>query len=383
MGAVLGIATGVSALLMYTAGLFVADLEREIGLTRTEFGMGVFLIAVALALANPIVGWAIDRFGVRAPAAAGLVALALGFFALAQLGRSVEAYLALQAITAFFAAASGPVAYTKAVSAWFSRNRGLALGITMTGIGLSAALAPPIVARVIEARGWEDGYRLLGLLALVGLLPLLLLLRLPPSAARAANIMAVDAAAFDRRTFAVMMAAFALMALAFAGLIPHFVPMLRDLGLDPLAAGALAGLIGVAVMVSRLIVGWLVDRVPAPFVAVGVCALCASGCLTLLLAGAPGAYVAAIALGAAMGGEIDLIGFLVARHFRLGSFGRIYGLQYAAFILAAGISPLWMGALYDRQGSYAGALVACIALLAAAALLFLMLPKGERAQAAI
>ncbi|MGZ8312306.1 MAG: MFS transporter [Allosphingosinicella sp.] len=380
LGAVLGIATGVSALLMYTAGLFVADLERGIGLTRTEFGFGVFLIALALALANPLVGWAIDRFGVRLPTAAGLIALSVGFFALAEFARSVEAYLALQAFTAFCAAASGPVAFTKTVSAWFSRNRGIALGITMTGIGLSAAIAPPLIAQVIAERGWQDGYRLLGVIALLGLVPLLLLVRLPTrSASPAAGGGSADGA-FDRRTFLLMMAAFALMALAFAGLIPHFVPMLLGLGLDPISAGSLAGLIGLAVIVSRLVVGFLVDRVPAPFVAVGVCTLCAAGCLALLLAGAPGAFAAALAVGAAMGGEIDLIGFLVARHFSLSMFGRIYGLQYAAFILAAGISPLWMGALYDRQGSYEPALAGCVVLLAAASLLFLWLPRERKAR---
>lgn len=375
LGAMLGIATGVSALLMYTTGLFVASLEAQIGLTRTAFGFGLFLVSVALALANPIVGWAIDRFGVRVPTALGMVALSVGFFALAEFSRSVEAYLALQALIAFCAAASGPVAFTKAVSAWFERNRGLALGITMTGIGLSAAIAPPLVSMVIADLGWRDGYRLLGLLALTGLVPLLLLVRLPnPSPAVAASALVLDRN-FDRRTFIVMMAAFALMALAFAGLIPHFVPMLRGLGVDPITAGALAGLIGVAVIASRLIVGWLVDRVPAPYVAIGICGLCAGGCLVLLLAGAPGASAAALALGIAMGGEVDLIGFLVARHFSLAIFGRIYGLQYAAFVLAAGISPLLMGASYDAQGNYSAALTGCIVLLAAAATCFLLLPR--------
>ena len=76
-----------------------------------------------------------------------------------------------------------------------------------------------------------------------------------------------------------------------------------------------------------------VDRVPAPLVAAGICAICAAGCAVLLVAGPAGAPFAAVAIGAAMGGEIDLIGFLVARHFPLTAFGRIYGVQYAGFIL--------------------------------------------------
>ncbi len=40
-----------------------------------------------------------------------------------------------------------------------------------------------------------------------------------------------------------------------------------------------------------------------------------------------------------MGAELDLMGFLVARYFGLAEFGRIYGWQYGAFVLASGISP--------------------------------------------
>ena len=43
LGAIAGCSTGVSALLLYTNGLFVDGLSREFGLMRTEFGFGVLL----------------------------------------------------------------------------------------------------------------------------------------------------------------------------------------------------------------------------------------------------------------------------------------------------------------------------------------------------
>ncbi len=66
-GAVLGCATGISALLLYTNGLFVAGLSHDFGLSRTQFGFGVLLVTMALAAANPLVGWAVDRFNARGP----------------------------------------------------------------------------------------------------------------------------------------------------------------------------------------------------------------------------------------------------------------------------------------------------------------------------
>ncbi|MBK6674973.1 MAG: MFS transporter [Proteobacteria bacterium] len=78
-GAVLGSATGVSALLLYTNGLFVAGLTQDYGLTRVQFGFGVLLVTMALAGANPVVGWLVDRFGAKWLSVAGLLLLSVGF----------------------------------------------------------------------------------------------------------------------------------------------------------------------------------------------------------------------------------------------------------------------------------------------------------------
>jgi cyanate permease len=179
------------------------------------------------------------------------------------------------------------------------------------------------------------------------------------------------------RVFWILAAASATMSLSFMGLLPHFVPMLGDAGFDPVAAGRIAGQIGLAVIASRLLIGYLLDRVFAPLVAITVCLIAAAGCLLFFSRGAAAASFTAIGLGFAVGAELDLIGFLVARYFGLAAFGRIYGWQYGAFIAASGLGPLWVGALRDATGSYqlplllgsGGLLVACA--------IFLMLPRYE------
>ena len=378
-GAVVGSATGISAVLLYTNGLFVAGLAQEFGLTRAQFGLGVLLVSISLAVANPMVGWLVDRFGARRLSVLGLLMLAAGFAALGRYTDSVASYLLLQMLLALLGAACGPIAYTKLIGTTFTRHRGLALGLTMTGIGLGAALLPPLIARTIAAEGWRAGYNALALVPLCG--AVLTALLLPRTEATALPVhTTAQSAAEDRtwlasRTFWVLAATFSLMSFSFGGLLPHFVPMLLDMGLAPVQAAGIAGQIGLAVIASRLVVGLLLDRLPAPWIGIGICVIGASGGLILYQSGASHAGLAAIALGVALGAELDLLGFLVAQHFKLAQFGRIYGLQYGAFILGSGLGPLWVGAVRDASGSYSPALLASSAGLLLTCAGFACLPR--------
>jgi MFS family permease len=379
-GAIVGSATGISAVLLYTNGLFVAGLTRDLGLTRAQFGLGVLLVTMALAAANPLVGWAVDRYGPRVPSLLGLLLLSAGFAALGILVDSVASYLILQSLVALVGAASGPIAYTKFIGATFTHRRGLALGLTMTGIGLSAALLPPILATIIESRGWRAGYLALAVVPLAGAVATGLIFprRTGPRAAASPASAALPASNSEwlrSRVFWTLALTFAAMSLSFGGLLPHFVPMLMDAGLDPIRAAGVAGQIGLAVIASRLVVGYLMDRVFAPQIAIVICIIGASGGITMLLGGAPYSSVTAIALGLALGAELDLMGFLVSRYFRLADFGRIYGWQYGAFVFASGLGPLWVGAVRDATGTYTIALaVSSIGLLLTCAG-FLALPR--------
>jgi MFS family permease len=383
--AAIGSGLGISGLLTYNSGLFVKDLEGAIGLSRTQFGFAFFLATLALACAMPVVGRVIDEKGVRLPTIAGSIALAIGFVALGTLTVSVSIYVAIMAAIGLFASASCPVGYTRAVNGVFDKARGLALGLTQLGVGLAGAIIPPVLGGVIQTYGWRVGFFFLAGLALLGTLPSLIGLR-HKGASRSEVPSEGPAFAEVRksRLFWLQMAAFAVMALGFAGMLPHFVPMLRDAGVSPQTAAEKAGLIGLAVIVSRVVVGWLADITEAPWLAAGACAICGLACVTLAFGGPQYVTVAALALGVAMGCEADLIGYMTVRYFGLASYGRAYAWQYAAFILATGIGPFWIGLLVDRTGGYKAPLIVCAALLTIALVIFLFLPrttnKGDQAK---
>jgi MFS family permease len=380
-GAIVGSATGVSALLLYTNGLFVDGLTADYGLTRSQFGLGVLLVTMALAVANPLVGWLVDRFGAKWPSVIGLLMLSAGFASLGAWISSIGSYFLLQAMLAFAGAASGPVAFSKIINETFDRHRGVALGLTMTGIGVAAAVIPPILAGVIADHGWRSGYFHLALVPLAG--AVLTALLLPSRHARGQStgrasglpVAAADMTWLRTPVFWMLAGTFAMMSLSFAGLLPHLVPLLGDGGIDPRTAGRIAGQLGLAVIASRLVVGFLLDRVFAPFIAIGMCLIAAAGILVLLVQGVSAASVMAVALGLALGAELDLMSFLIARYFGLAQFGRIFGWLYFAFVFASGLGPLWVGAVRDATGSYSATLAAAATGLVITCAGFLLMPR--------
>ena len=390
-GAVVGSATGVSALLLYTNGLFVTGLTEDFGLTRAQFGFGVLLVTMALAIANPLVGWLVDRLGAKWPAVAGLLLLSAGFASLGAWIQSVNSYFLLQSMMAFAGAASGPIAFSKVVNETFDRHRGIALGLTMTGIGIAAAAVPPVLAGIIADHGWRSGYYHLALVPLAGAVLAALLLparhargSLQETRAAPARVAAAppDNAWLRTPVFWMLAGTFAVMSLAFAGLLPHFVPLMTDGGIDARTAGKISGQLGLAVIFSRMLVGYLLDRVFAPRIAIGICLIAAAGILVLLVNGVSSASITAIALGLALGAELDLMGFLIARYFGLAQFGRIYGWLYFAFVFASGLGPLWVGALRDATGSYSVTLAISAAGLVVTCLGFLLMPRYPAREAA-
>jgi hypothetical protein len=170
---------------------------------------------------------------------------------------------------------------------------------------------------------------------------------------------------------------FTLVALAVAGFVTHFVPMLTDEGMPPLQAARIAGLLGPAVLIGRLGVGVIVDHVFAPFVAAGVMLLTAAGLAMLALGGPAFAAPGALAVGLAMGAEVDLIAYMTARYYGMSHYGRMYGLLYGSFLIGTGSSPYVISLVQAAASSYTPALWMSAGLLSVATLIFATLPRFE------
>jgi predicted MFS family arabinose efflux permease len=126
---------------------------------------------------------------------------------------------------------------------------------------------------------------------------------------------------------------------------------------------------GLSTLVGRPLIGFLLDRIFAPYVAAAFLLAPIAG-LPLLTNGSGAApAIGAALLGLALGAEIDLIAFLTTRYLGQRAFGEIYGYLFMAFVLGSSIGQFLGDLSFDGLGSYSPALVGYVVALIAAALL--------------
>ncbi|MGP7796820.1 MFS transporter [Sphingomonas sp. CLY1604] len=390
VGATLGVASGAAALPFYTAGVFAVPLREQFGWSLGQVSLAAFAIPMTTVFVAPLAGAVIDRFGVRIPALVGMLAMAGAFAGFGLMQGAFWAYIALIVIMAGLGSPSTPIGYTRFINERFCNARGLALGIAMAGTGFSAALAPPFLTDIIVHHGWRTAYFALSAVV-AGLAPIVLILlsigaRCQPVAERPPSakpqVPAFRTLAADRIVRRLALTFFVL-ALGIGGFVLHLVPLLREDGMNPAAAALIQARLGMAIIAGRLIIGFLADYVFAPRLAAVSLTASAAGLVALAWFGPVAAPAAAIAVGFALGAEVDLVGYLTARYFGLMAYGRTYGLLYSSFALGTAFSPLMVAYLVNVSGGYTaplygGALLILVAVtLLATAPRFPVLAGGE------
>ena len=378
-----GIGVGVSSLPFYTQGLFIEAWIADFGWTRAQASLGILGSTLALAAVLPFIGSIVDRYGLVTPVMISLLGLSLAYVLLGMFVQSIATFVILAMLQAILGSASSPLAYTRAINAVFNKQRGLALGVALSGAGVAATFGPTLISNAIDAFGWRGAYYAMALFTLVvGAVIVLVLSRL--NGAKTAASIDMEAANRDflvakaSRTYWTIMAAIFCLSLGLGGLMIHFVPILLDVGFATNEAVKIAGVIGIAVVLGRLLVGFAVDRIFAPRVAIAILLACISGVLALALLGSVVAVPAAFVIGFSVGAEVDLIGYLVARYFGMHAYGQIYGRQYSTFLIATGLSPVILGAVRDATGTYTASLFTAAAFMVISAALFAKLPKFDQ-----
>ena len=371
-----GLLFSVGTLSVYTFGVFVHPLASEFHWSRTDLFATLTILQYVLAFSSPFWGNLCDRFGPRWVLLPSIVCLGLLIASLGLLTPHLWHLYLIFTLIPLLAGGATPLGYSAVLVRLFERHLGLSLGLALTGVGFGALLLPPVTQSLLGSFGWRTTYVVLGALTLV--------VGLPAGITASRHVPDVPRAMVEQRkseilpllrnrVFLAMCTVFLVLGVISVGTLAHLVPMMVDHGLTPAAAARVAGLAGLATLLARGGMGWILDRAPASIVIATISVL--TSLSMILFATAATFYLPALLLGSAIGAEVDFIAFLTRRHFPQSVFGRVYGLAFAAYMIGAGSGPLLLAIAFDRTGGYKLALSVFAALGLVSAIVALLIPR--------
>lgn len=360
-------------------GIVMAPLMAEFGWSRAVITANVLINAVMSLLLAPVLGRLIARFGARRCAIAAVIAAVPGLLLIATAGGSASTWIGAWTLFAVINVGLSPMMWSGAVAGLFDRARGIALAITLSGAGIAYFVFPPFAVLMLQRFGWRGVYVGSAVLMLALLLPMIYAWfrgrseldandrpTAGPNAAARLPGFTLGQAARTRQFWQFALLA-ALVALAEGALQVHLYPILHEGGLNSAMAAWIASLMGIAMIVGRLLTGFLLDRLPPlPVFAASMLTLLASCLLARGFTGnlVEGAAVS-LCLGLGAGGTINALAYLTSRYFGLAAYAAIFGLLMGSFSVGYGIAPVVAGYMREAAQSYvpifdwlAGALVA-------------------------
>jgi OFA family oxalate/formate antiporter-like MFS transporter len=360
-------------------GVFFKSIGGEFGLSRAATSAIFSVQNVFGSVASIIGGWAVDRYGPR------IVVLLIGLFTglslllTSQTNASWQLFITYSLLFCVIGAVYTVMMST--VSRWFDKNRGLALGIAGSGIGLGIVAIAPFATYLISSFDWRMAYIIMGLIAWLIIIPLSRLLKKNPNGigaernstkadsgevgiAQAESESNIELTVFSlrgaskTRSFWLFGSIWLLTAFVYSLVLIHIVPHGTDIGIPPMQAATVLSLIGASFIAGRLLMGKVSDSIGRKKTAI-ICSLLAATSLAWLIWSHNlwMLYIFGIFFGLSNGGLDTSIAALIGDTFGMRSIGVIMGTLQFAWGVGMIIGPAIGGFIFDVSNSYFTAFV--------------------------
>ncbi len=381
IGSLVGLALGPSVIAVLTISLYIPAIEAEFGWTRVQVSFAFTIVAYLIVVVSPVQGLLVDRFGPRRVVLTSIPLFALSLAALYYTPANLGIYYLMWAAVAVLSVGLWPIAYLQAITPWFDRKLGLALGSANAGIGVGSTLLPILViGPAIAAYGWRETFVIIAALVLFVSWPVVAFCLREPSTVDVAATKARDLAksfgmsfkdSMREPTFVILNIAFFMLGLTATSLVSQQVPLLREAGWTPDQTTHLQTTFGFGLLFARVAVGFIIDHIFAPRVMMTVSIGGAVACI-LYAVYPDAAYVSALLIGFLLGAEFDVLAFLIKRYYGNVAYGRIYGVIFGVFYLGSGLGITglaWIRQISSDQSYDNGLYVAAVVLVSSAVLL--------------
>ncbi|MEM7759880.1 MAG: OFA family MFS transporter [Cyanobacteria bacterium P01_A01_bin.40] len=349
---------------VYSWSIFRTPLESEfnIGATQSLFPYTVVLIFYAALM--PIAGFYIPRIGTQKTTVIGGIFVGTGYIL-----SSFANNIGIMTLTYGVIAGTGVgIAYgvpMVVVAKWFPDQKGLAVGLTIIGFGLSPLITAPLAKSLIDIYGVQPTLRILGIIFTLIIWVTAIALKLPPKnwhpqqksvQAKANTKPKYPVSLLKSRSFYGLWICYAIGTLIGLSAIGISSSVGEEIiAIDPKLTAASVSLFALFNGISRPLFGWLSDRFKPHYVAISTYTLILIACIMMINAqsGQVATYLIAFCLfWFCLGGWLAIAPTTTLRFFNPERYAQTYGLIFTAYGVGALLGTLITGQIRDWFGSY-------------------------------
>ncbi|MBE9205111.1 OFA family MFS transporter [Nostoc sp. LEGE 06077] len=350
---------------VYSWSIFRKPLEKLLNINATESLLPFTVLLIVFAILMPITGFYINRFGTRRITAVGGVIMGLGYIL-----SSLNGNLQVLALTYGVIAGAGvgivygvPLAV---IAKWFPDKKGIAVGLTVIGFGLSPLITAPLAKSLIDSYGVRQTFVILGIAFTLIILAIATVLQPPPQDWKPAgwnpNVSVQGSTSLTNSEILQTPAFYGLWICytigTFSGLAAIGIssPLAQEIiKLDATTAASTVSLFAVFNALGRIFFGWFTDRFSPKLAAIVSFTLVLVASLMMLKAGQGTVTTYLIAFSLfyfSFGGWLAIAPTTTLILFSSADYAKNYGLVFTAYGAGALGGTLLAGRIRDIFGSY-------------------------------
>lgn len=346
--------------------LYLKPIVTQFGIARSLFSLQSVVMVISSVISAPILGKMYKKYDTRV--VLGLCTLVTG---LQFLGKSaapnIYVLLVLSFINGVSLTGSTALPISILLTSWFVKKRGLVISIASVGISLGGVVFSPIVERMISTYGWRVSYGVSGLIILATLPVILAVIRKSPSEKGLKPLGAGEAIAVKTKGsadgFTMKEAAASPILYIFligifcmticTGASLQLAAYLTDIGYSGATAAKVMSSYMAVGIVSKLVLGQLIDKWGEKKAAMTVCSIGAASYLCLLGARNPVMLCLVILFyGVSTSITSVLPSLVTSRIFGTKDYSQIYGTVLSINRLGGAVGTFVLSLMFDLTGNY-------------------------------
>jgi MFS family permease len=357
------------------------------------FKGGLSIMFVTAGFLGMLAGWLCDRIGARKLILAGLALLALGYFQYGAVNTLMDIYI-ISALFGLVLVLCGLMINVYLVSSWFTKKRGLAIGLVLAGTSLGNAAFPKLNNWLMSFGTWQEVFNWVAWIPLIVLPILFFFLKDSPSVSNAA---ADSGSALEElpqlsgytlkeallsRNFWIVAGIAMCTFYSILAMSGHTFLFFRGEGYADATAAWAVSIVFLGGLIGKIASGYLAESFGRKRVLLTGLIMMLLGILTMLFAMQSGAkmllWFGLTLFGFGWGGIYTLIQVLAADLFGMLALGKILGAINILDTFGGAAGPIVTGIMVDQTEAYVQPfiVISVLLLLATIAASFLDMTKG-------